>query len=515
KKKKKKKKKKNNNNKWFTPDVWDAIFLGKDIPKDCKVPTDLITTMRKEFEYWYPLDLRVSGKDLIPNHLTMCLYNHAAIWKDDPRKWPLSFFANGHILIDKEKMSKQTGNFLTLNDTIKLYGADATRLALADAGDTLEDANFSKDVANSAVLKLTKLQTWIENTIESVSSLRDGPYSNLDKMFDNAINAAIIDTDVAYANMQFRQALGCGYYNLENAKNYYVTHVHGGPHNPVVTAITHLHSFLRIYVEQNRQGMTNILKEKKSFLFFFFFWSKENCVKSRHKKKKKKKNGIAWIYHQRNQKFELLQGIFIIVCLFFSPSSVAIGTYVHVLFFLYVIKKTRLETSHRFRQEYSKYESDRQRKKKKAKKLTPELENPANAAIVCVADSYKLFQEQTILALQELYDEKSNELTTQDWRAYLLKQKFLEESKDENLKPTVLRFANYLLAEILPQRKERTFDLKLPFNEYEFAASNVQFLMHGLDIQLSKVYVQKVIFICARCSTVFKTNKNNLSFIKH
>lgn len=36
--------------------------------------------MRNEFEYWYPMDLRVSGKDLIPNHLTMSLYNHAAIW---------------------------------------------------------------------------------------------------------------------------------------------------------------------------------------------------------------------------------------------------------------------------------------------------------------------------------------------------------------------------------------------------------------------------------------------------
>lgn len=32
--------------------------------------------------YWYGVDLRCSGKDLIPNHLTMSLYNHAAVWKD-------------------------------------------------------------------------------------------------------------------------------------------------------------------------------------------------------------------------------------------------------------------------------------------------------------------------------------------------------------------------------------------------------------------------------------------------
>jgi len=39
-------------------------------------------------------------------------------------------------------MSKSLGNFLTVSDCIKLYGADATRIALADAGDTLDDANF-------------------------------------------------------------------------------------------------------------------------------------------------------------------------------------------------------------------------------------------------------------------------------------------------------------------------------------------------------------------------------------
>ena len=35
--------------------------------------------MRKEFLYWYPLDLRCSAKDLIKNHLTLALFNHSVI----------------------------------------------------------------------------------------------------------------------------------------------------------------------------------------------------------------------------------------------------------------------------------------------------------------------------------------------------------------------------------------------------------------------------------------------------
>ena len=30
--------------------------------QDCKLPADLLAKMRREFEYWYPFDLRVSGK---------------------------------------------------------------------------------------------------------------------------------------------------------------------------------------------------------------------------------------------------------------------------------------------------------------------------------------------------------------------------------------------------------------------------------------------------------------------
>ena len=33
-----------------------------------------------EASYWYPVDLRVSGRDLIPNHLLFCLYAHAAVF---------------------------------------------------------------------------------------------------------------------------------------------------------------------------------------------------------------------------------------------------------------------------------------------------------------------------------------------------------------------------------------------------------------------------------------------------
>ena len=53
--------------------------------------------------------LQNSGKDLIQNHLTFCLYNHAAIWQHRPDRWPRSIRCNGHLMLNATKMSKSTG----------------------------------------------------------------------------------------------------------------------------------------------------------------------------------------------------------------------------------------------------------------------------------------------------------------------------------------------------------------------------------------------------------------------
>ena len=76
------------------------------------------------------MDLRVSAKDLIGNHLTMALYNHAAVWKHRPEMWPRGYYCNGHVLLDGEKMSKSSGNFLMMHEARKPR-ARATRAAAA------------------------------------------------------------------------------------------------------------------------------------------------------------------------------------------------------------------------------------------------------------------------------------------------------------------------------------------------------------------------------------------------
>lgn len=206
----------------MTPDIWDAIFLGCDIPESCPISKDLVSKMTREFNYWYPFDLRVSGKDLIQNHLTFCLYTHTSIWSQREDLWPRGMRTNGHLLLNAEKMSKSTGNFKTLAQAIKEYSADAMRIALADAGDAMDDANFEHQTANGAILRLTKELAWIEEMLASLDTMRDeDPSSFLDRVFENELKFAVHETRAKYDHYLFREALKYGVYDLQIARDQY------------------------------------------------------------------------------------------------------------------------------------------------------------------------------------------------------------------------------------------------------------------------------------------------------
>lgn len=123
----------------MTKEVWDFIFFKTSPFPKTDIPKEHLQKLRREFEYWYPVDVRVSGKDLVPNHLSYYLYNHVAMWPQDKwvmscpslsplrvvevnwvilmrmvlissfslifsRKWPQAVRANGHLLLNSEKV---------------------------------------------------------------------------------------------------------------------------------------------------------------------------------------------------------------------------------------------------------------------------------------------------------------------------------------------------------------------------------------------------------------------------
>jgi len=230
----------------LTNEVWDYIFFkDRPLPTNTNIDANTLKKLKGEFEYWYPLDLRTSGKDLIPNHLTYFLYNHVAVWPDQQDKWPKSVRANGHLLLNTLKMSKSTGNFLTLKNAIEKFSADGMRLALADAGDTIEDANFMEKIADAAILRLYTFLEWTKEMLETQSTLRSGPLNDFnDKVFQHEMDVCIKNAEQAYEKMLYREALKTGFFDFQATRDKYRDVSLDGMHKDLVLKYIELQSIV-------------------------------------------------------------------------------------------------------------------------------------------------------------------------------------------------------------------------------------------------------------------------------
>jgi leucyl-tRNA synthetase len=135
---------------------FDYIFLGngdvRQIAAECNVSISLIESIRNEFSYFYPLDARHSGRDLVQNHLSFFIFNHVAIFTRE--NWPRKIVVNGSVLMEGKKMSKSLGNIIPLRAAIKEHSADVIRLAMLSSAELLQDADFSFEAIKGIRSKL-------------------------------------------------------------------------------------------------------------------------------------------------------------------------------------------------------------------------------------------------------------------------------------------------------------------------------------------------------------------------
>ena len=160
----------------LTRGVFDYIFYGKGetqpICQATDIPADILEAMRNEFLYWYPFDLRVSAKELVPNHLSFCIFHHAALFPHE--HWPRAIGVNGMLMIEGKQMHKSKGNFVTMKNAVDKYGADATRCALLLGAEGMDDPDWRSDNAADIQGKLAALRKLALDLIEKAKSDETG-----------------------------------------------------------------------------------------------------------------------------------------------------------------------------------------------------------------------------------------------------------------------------------------------------------------------------------------------------
>ncbi|RLE70810.1 MAG: leucine--tRNA ligase, partial [Thermoprotei archaeon] len=200
---------------------FDYVLLGEgdpeEVARETGISVELLERMRREFLYWYPVDLRISGKDLMPNHLTFFIFHHVAIF---PREhWPRGIGVNGWVLVAGEKMAKSKGNFILLRQALEWWGADATRFAEAYAGNSgLDDANFEPEMADRAV---DLLVDWYEFAVENYGKGRS-EWLPVDDWFRSVLYRTVREVEREMEEANFKNALVKGFFNLQNSFKWYL-----------------------------------------------------------------------------------------------------------------------------------------------------------------------------------------------------------------------------------------------------------------------------------------------------
>ena len=208
---------------------FDKVLLNKD-SGEITVPADKVQEIQDEFNYWYPLDWRLSAKDLVGNHLSFLMFTHSAIYPEE--KWPKGTVVFGMGLLEGNKMSSSKGNVILLKDAIKDYTADVVRLFLMASAEPWQDFDWRE----KEVLGTKRRLEWFREFAARVEEIKGSPLdlSNIEQVkltrtidlwMISQLNEHIKKSTEALEVFQTRQALQDSLFLLKKDVDHYLYRV--------------------------------------------------------------------------------------------------------------------------------------------------------------------------------------------------------------------------------------------------------------------------------------------------
>lgn len=203
------------------PEFFDYVMLGRgnpeDVAKNVGLSKEFLESIKKEFDYWYPVDLRISGKDLIANHLTFYIFHHVAIFPEE--KWPRGIAVNGFMRIRGQPMHKSKGIFISIREAVEKYGADVVRLSCVTSADGLEDPDWRDENINS-------ISQLLNNIYEMVVAISEEKVTDEESKIDLWLSSKIVEhiknaTDYLNA-IEIRKAAIEIFFNIRNTIKRYM-----------------------------------------------------------------------------------------------------------------------------------------------------------------------------------------------------------------------------------------------------------------------------------------------------
>lgn len=189
---------------------FDYVFLGKGEPKN-----EHWKKAHEDFEYWYPLDVNLGGKEHKTVHFPVFLMNHVAVLPGT--KWPKGVFAHWWVLgKGGSKMSKSKGGAASIPNILENYSADSIRLYYSHIASPFQDIYWDADAAYK-----------YQNAVEKVYSLceelvaLDKGEQRIDEWLKHNFNDAVSRSTKAMDDYDLRTASDEIFYRVPRDLQWY------------------------------------------------------------------------------------------------------------------------------------------------------------------------------------------------------------------------------------------------------------------------------------------------------
>ncbi|MEM2918120.1 MAG: leucine--tRNA ligase [Candidatus Altiarchaeota archaeon] len=176
----------------LTEEFFDYVFLSRgnleELEKKLNLRKEIIENLKKDFEYWYPLDMNFGGKEHMTVHFPVFVFNHVAIFNDKDWLWPKGIFVNWWVSGKAgEKISKSKGGAKPVMEVISKYTADSIRLYYAHIGSPHMDIEWDEELVLNYKRRLSRI--W--QTIEELQKIKSNEKKEIDTWLLSKLNSRI------------------------------------------------------------------------------------------------------------------------------------------------------------------------------------------------------------------------------------------------------------------------------------------------------------------------------------
>ncbi len=200
----------------LTEQFFDYVYLGKGKAEDTGIEKTIVERIRKDVEYWYPLDINLGGKEHQTVHFPVFLMNHVGILPE--KYYPKGIFVNWWVVSKSGKISKSKGGVRSLGDEAKTYSVDAMRLFYANIANPFVDISFEKEDLINYKQRLDKIYNLIEEIIDEKENNKDTRLDSwLESMWQTRLKSITENMEV----IEFKNATDEIYFNFYNDISWY------------------------------------------------------------------------------------------------------------------------------------------------------------------------------------------------------------------------------------------------------------------------------------------------------